>query len=81
MALYPDKAACRGRGVSGGVDLLKGMQSAPDLGGWVTGSGSMLTWCVLGTKSTHKQMLKSHYAHTVPSNIIHSGTNWHFSFF
>lgn len=31
--------------------------------------------CNLETKITHKQILKSHYVHTVPSNIIRSGIN------
>lgn len=68
-----------GQGASGGESgLLKrdGELYQIQVGGSL-GAGSMTTWYVLGTKITHKQMLKPHYAHTVPSNIIHSGTNLH----
>lgn len=80
MALYLDKALrLWWQGASGGESgLLKrdGELYQIQVGGSL-GAGSMTTWYVLGTKITHKQMLKPHYAHTVPSNIINSGTNLH----
>lgn len=41
------------------------------------GAGSVFIF-ILETNIAHKQMLKSHYAHTVPSNIVHSGINLQF---